>query len=154
ETSRKWLDDERQVLELDSRMRNLRFVLNREERALATNEAKSEKAPNVQAELKTLTDLQAIDEVLIAKLEEEVVDVESLRKQHQLLYFQSQQERELVFREFEHAKLTAIAATFPDRSETALYILGQLLTEGQCLVCGNRAPHAQSEYASRIDAKR
>lgn len=38
ETARKWTEDERAVLELDSRIRNLTNALNREERTLASSE--------------------------------------------------------------------------------------------------------------------
>ncbi len=66
----------------------------------------------------------------------------------------TEQERETRFRELERAKLTAIGARFPDRSETARYILAQLMTEHLCLVCDHIAPKAAADYATRIDHRK
>ncbi len=152
--AKKWTEDERAILELDSRMRNLSAALYREERALATDEFKAEAAVDVHQELQLLGKLQGIDEEQLQRLEDEVVEVETIRQQARLRFLRAEQERESRFRELERAKLTAISARFPDRSETARYILAQLLTENTCLVCEQVAPEAAAGYTARIDGKR
>ncbi|HXR23984.1 MAG TPA: ATP-binding protein [Candidatus Binataceae bacterium] len=73
ETARKWTEDERTILELDSRMRNLSAALFREERALASSEFKAEAGADVRQELETLEKLQGIDqERLVASVVESV----------------------------------------------------------------------------------
>ncbi len=154
ETARKWTEDERAVLEQDSRMRNLSAALFREERALATSEFKAQAGVDVRQELQTLEKLQGIDQERLELLEGEVVEVESERQHARLRLLTAEQERERRFRELERAKLTAIGARFPDRSETARYILAQLMTENSCLVCDHVAPQAAADYSTRIDHKK
>jgi len=154
ETARKWTEDERAVLELDSRMRNLSAALYKEERALASSEFKAVAGVDVRQELQTLEKLQGIDQERLERLEGEVVEVESERQHGRLRVMKAEQERETRFRELERAKLTAIGARFPDRSETARYILAQLMTEHSCLVCDHVAPQAAADYATRIDHKK
>jgi hypothetical protein len=50
-TAKKWTEDEREILELDSRMRNLSAALYREERELAENEVKSDSGIDVRQQL-------------------------------------------------------------------------------------------------------
>ncbi|MEM7701304.1 MAG: ATP-binding protein [Pseudomonadota bacterium] len=59
--AQQWTQDERSILELDSRMRNLRFAVGREERALSEVETKVEKGTDVKEELKALEELQGAD---------------------------------------------------------------------------------------------
>jgi hypothetical protein len=151
--SRQWTLQEREILEIDSRMRNLNAALTREERAMAKNEVKLASSADVRHELQTLEKLQEIDEERQEKLEAEVVDLEAGRDKARLRFLKVEQERESRYRELERAKLLAIAARFPDRSETARFIFAQLLTENKCLVCGNDAPTAAADYASRINHK-
>lgn len=153
-TARKWTEDERAILELDSRMRNLSAALYREERALAGNEIKANVGVDVRQELQTLEKLQTIDQERLERLEGEVVQVESGRQHARLRLLKAEQEREARFREFERARLTAIGTRFPDRSETARYILAQLMTEHTCLVCEHVAPEAATEYGRRIDHRK
>jgi|GEM_PF-6105135 len=82
--ARKWTEDERAILELDSRMRNLSNALSREERALSSNEIKIETGVDVRQELQTLEKLQGIDEERREGLEGEVVEVETGRQQSRL----------------------------------------------------------------------
>ena len=139
------------ILELDSRMRNLNASLTREERALAGNEIKTGTAVPIRSELRTLERLQDIDAERRELLEGQVVEVEARRQRARLRLLKAEQEHETRFRELERSKLMAISARFPDRSETARYILAHLMTEETCLVCENLAPGAAYEYGSRIE---
>lgn len=152
-TAQKWTEDERAILELDSRMRNLTYALTREERALASNERRIANNVDVRRELSSLDNLQKIDRERLERLESEVVEVEAERQRARLRLLNAEQERESRFRELERAKLTAISARFPDRSTTARYILAQLLTENLCLVCDHEAPESAAFYNTRIENK-
>ena len=148
--SKRWTQDKREILELDSRIRNLNAALNREERALAFTDSKVAAGTDVRQELKVLQELQEIDLERRAGLEASILEVENLRQQARLRAMTAEQDHESRFRDLERAKLTAIGARFPDRCETARYILAQLLTENRCLVCDNVAPQAAAEYAARL----
>ena len=151
--ARKWTEDERAILELDSRMRNLSAALSREERALAGNEFKTQAGANIRQQLSQLEELQAVEEQRLEQLNDQVAQVEAHRQGARLRALKEEQEQESRYRELERAKLTSIGARFPGRSETARYILAQLLTERICLVCGTEAPQAATDYAARIDHK-
>lgn len=145
----KWREDERAILEADTRERNLSAALTREGRAMAVNEAKTREGADIRKELETLEGLQKIDEEKLEQLEDEVADLEAQRQRTRARLLKAEQERESAFRNLEKAKLTAIGARFPTHAETARYILGQLLTDDTCLVCGHLAPDAAGSYAAR-----
>lgn len=149
--SRAWTEDERDILELDSRMRNLNAALGREERALAQNEAKAVAEGDIRSELEELAGRQEADTELHERLDDELQEADSTRRQARLRLLKAEQEREARFRGVERAKLAAIETQFPSRSETARYILAQLLSDEVCIVCGSRVPQAAAEYARRIE---
>ncbi|MGE3885474.1 MAG: AAA family ATPase [Vicinamibacterales bacterium] len=151
EPARKWSEDEREILQLDSRARNLSAALTREARALSKSEVKSEQGVDVRRELQTLEKLNEIDDDERARLEDQVAEVDSGRQVARLRFMKAEQEHESRFRELERARLTAISARFPTQSETARYILAQLMTEHRCVVCGHDAPDASVAYMQRIE---
>ncbi len=151
-TAKKWTERERAILELDSRARNLSATLYREEQALALNEKKVETSENVRAELNTLQRLQRNDYKQREKLEVEITDSENIRSAARLRLLKAEQSRDAHFRDLERAKLTAISARFPSHSDTAKYILAQLMTDGDCLACGHHAPTAAKALEKRIRA--
>lgn len=148
--AQRWTEDERSILELDSRMRNLRFAAYREEQAFSEVEDKIEGGAHVREELKTLENLQETDIGRREALEEEFTEYDSQRQASRLRLLRAKQERETRYRAYENAKLRAVEARFPQKSETARYILEQLYAEEDCLVCGNHAPHAVQKMEERI----
>lgn len=150
--AKSWTEDERAILELDSRMRNLRFAAYREEQALTEVETKVRRSADVREELKTLEALQTTDIARREKLDSAFVELDSRRQHARLKLLKTKQERESRYREFERAKLRAVEARFPQRSDTARYILEQLFAESDCLVCGNHVPQAATALEQRIAA--
>lgn len=150
EVAQTWTEDEREILELDSRMRNLRFAAYREEQALTEVETKVRRGVDVREELKTIEALQTTDIARREKLDSAFVELDSRRQYARLRLLKAKQERESRYREFERAKLRAVEARFPQRSDTARYILEQLFTEADCLVCGKHVPQAASLLEQRI----
>jgi hypothetical protein len=146
-----WTETERDILELDSRMRNLRFAAYREEQALSEVETKVRKGADVREELKTLEALQKTDLARRDTLDKSFVELDSRRQTGRLRSLRAKQERESRYREFERAKLRAVEARFPQRSDSARYILEQLFAEADCLVCGNHVPKAVALLEQRID---
>lgn len=145
-----WTEDERAILELDSRMRNLRFAAYREEQALTEVEVKVRRSGDVREELKTLEALQSTDIAEREKFDKAFVELDRRKQAARLALLKSQQERESRYREFERAKLRAVEARFPKKSETARYILEQLFAEADCLACGNHVPKAALLLEERI----
>ena len=148
--ARKWTEDERTILELDSRMRNLRFAVYREEQALTGVETKVRRSADVRLELQTLEKLQSTDVAQREELDQNFVQLDNARQKARLRHLRAQQERENRYRKFEHAKLVAVQSRFPQRSESARYILEHLYAETECLVCGNHVPDAAALLQKRI----
>ena len=149
-TARKWSEWERSILQADSRVRNLSAALYQEEQQLLTNQKKLEASPSIKAELNTLERLQKNDLKKREKIQDELTDADKLRTSLRLRFLKSQQGRDSVFRDLERAKLHAINARFPSHSDTAKYILAQLMTDGECLACENNAPQAAKVLERRI----
>ena len=148
--ARKWTEDERAILELDSRMRNLRFAVYREEQALTEVETRDRHSEDVRQELQTLEQLQSTDIAKREVLDQNFVALDNARHNARLRYFKAQQERESRYRKFERAKLLAVESRFPDKSDSARYILEHLFAEADCLVCGNHVPDAAALLQKRI----
>lgn len=154
ETARKWSEDERTILERDSQARNLSSVVYREEQVFAETQVKVEKGADVRAELKALEGPQLVDTAERERLDSEFVEAEGRRQAARLRMLKAEQERETRYRDLERAKLTAIEARFPTKSDTARYILAQLMTSTDCLVCGSRVPGAAAALQRRIAQER
>lgn len=148
--AQKWTEDERAILELDSRFRNLNSVVSKEMISLAQIEKKVSGSAALQTEIDLIGRLLEIDTQRRDGLLEELTQADDQRQKARLRNLRVEQERESRSREVERAKLTAIEARFPDRSETARYILAQLLTLEDCLVCGNHVPKVAQELEIRI----
>src|SRR5262249_19599220 len=116
DVARKWSEDEREILQLDSRARNLNAALTREQRALSKSEFKSEHGVDVRRELETLEKLVEIDDVKRSALEDQLPEVDSARQTSRLRFMKAEQEHESRFRELERARLAAISARFPTQS--------------------------------------
>jgi hypothetical protein len=153
EVAQQWTQDERAILKLDSEMRNLRNAVGRQERQTTVAQQLMEKGTDIAAELTSLESLQEVDEERRADLDNQLVEAEAARREAFLVKLQSEQERESRYRAVERAKLTAIEARFPERSETARYILSQLMVEAECLVCGNKVPDAARNLEQRLEKK-
>jgi hypothetical protein len=65
----------------------------------------------------------------------------------------AEQDREARYRDLERAQLIAINARFPERSDSSRYILAQLMTEQDCLFCGNHVPDIAAQLESRLETQ-
>ncbi len=88
---------------------------------------------------------------MYTNLLDELQEVDNSRKQARQRVLKSEQEHEAAFRSIERIKFAAIGNQFPGRSETGQYIFAQLLTDQECIVCGNNVPEVEAEYANRIE---
>ena len=154
DVAQRWTDMERSILQADSRMRNLRNVLGKEEQVLAHDLAKKTDAASLRAELQTLEGLQESDRLRLTELEASTADLDQRRQGARLAYLQAKQERETRLRALEHAQLLAIDARFPGQLAVGKYLLLHLLSENTCLVCGTHSPEAAQVYDHRLHSNR
>ena len=148
--SQHWTEREREILELDTRMRNMRAVATAEEKSLAVDDSLAASVPEVREQLRDLERHQRIAEESLGAINSKLPDIEALYEGTNHRYLTLEQERESTYREFERAQLLALNARLPQHSDSARYILAQILSEAECLVCGNNVPDFMDAMLSRI----
>ena len=153
ESARAWTEMERAILETDSRMRNLRNALTREQRSLTRAERRAESGETLRDQLGALEQQQRIDIERLEDLGNITLELDSLRQNARLDFLSAEQDREARLRTFERAKLLALDARFPNQADTAKYILAHLMSENECLACGTTAPEAAAGFLSRLNAR-
>ncbi len=145
-----WLSQERTILELDSRMRNLRAAVSKEEEVASRAAATVETATSTRTELVTLEMLQLQEEERRDALEARMAELDTFRQGLRLELLKVEQQADSHQREYERAKLAVIRASFPKSSDTTAFLLARLLSDRHCLVCGHAAPEeAVTTYTTR-----
>ena len=153
ESARTWTEKERAILETDSRMRNLRAALTREQRSLTQAERRAQSGEPLRDQLGALEQQQRIEVERLENLGNITLELDSLRQGARLDFLSAEQDREERLRTFERAKLLALEARFPNQADTAKYILAHLMSENECLACGATAPEAAAGFLSRLNAR-
>ena len=149
--AQEWTAHERVILTKDSDVRNFQAVVGKEERELTKNVRKSQSATALRAELGSLEGVQENDRQRLQDISAFTADLDNARQQARAAHLEAQQDRESRFRALEEAKLLAIQARFPEVASTGRYILAQLMTDHECLVCGTHNDAAAAAYAERIE---
>ena len=150
ESSQYWREREREILETESDVRNLRVHRTREARSLNQDEALLAGATDIQSELQKLDDDQRSAKESLDEVSSQLLDINVRREDSRLQFLTLQQRRESQYRELENAHLIAVNARLPQASASARYILSHLLTESECLLCGNNAPSIVESMESRM----
>ena len=148
--SASWTDRERNILQADTRVRNLQAVVTREVRALSEEEELAASEPEKRQALRELSQLQEDDSVSLDERTSALADIEEDHENSRLHFLTVEQERESLYRELERAQLLAISSRLPQQSESAQYILAQLLTDSECLACGEHVPDVVRDLHERI----
>ena len=148
--SSEWTQREREVLELDSLVRNLQYGLNKQTNRLNQVVASLSSADEVRQSLSLLVDVQAREQDRLEVLSDELANLASRRAAARLAALTADQDRESAQKTIERLELQAIAASFPDASATARYLLSQILSESTCLACGANVPEFRQELEIRL----
>jgi hypothetical protein len=141
---------EREILELDSDVRNRRWVLRKEERSIARAEGSLQTGDEVRQKLSILQRIQADDQNRLDVLNEELVAAATKRENARVDALTADQAHESAMRNLERLQLREIEAAFPDATEVGKYIVGQILAEEKCLTCGSDVPEFAREVRARI----
>ncbi len=152
--SRDWWNAEREILELDSRMRNLSATLFREEQEERKNLGLSKAAPEVRAQLASKETLLQGALERQAKLIESINELDEARRRHRLDALRAAETSHAAVHELERARLSALEARYPDANESMRYILSRLMTDDVCGVCQTPGRHdRQQQMLHAIDTK-
>ncbi|MEU8010386.1 hypothetical protein [Micromonospora parva] len=150
EESRGWRKREREILELDSTIRNYQYMLGREEKAAAKNERAVGGQAEVRQQLRLLEGLQESELERLADLNERLATATADRQVARVNALTAEQAHESALRDVERLQLHAVEAAFPKATETARYILGHLLADEECLTCGSHVPELAREIQERM----
>ena len=150
ETSRRWVEYERQVISLDSAYRNARVALNRQKKQLDSKERQTVAAPELTAELEQLQGEQIKDQEALETVENQIPDAEGEVAESTLLQLRTDMDFEQVIRDIERAQLIALRLLFPHIDATAEYIIGHLLATSDCLVCESHVPGYAKSLTERL----
>lgn len=130
-----WIRAEREILELDTRMRNLSAALGREEQEERKNDGLSKAAPEVRASLKSKETLHRAAMDRQDKLSQAVQELDDARRRYRLGSLRASEVLHATIHELERARLSAVEARFPSADESMRYIFSRLMTDDVCIVC-------------------
>lgn len=133
-----WTRQERDILSLDSRMRNLQAALRREQKERKKAVQKVQGVSAVKAALtaaeQSLEKLNQRHDELIALVEEG----DDSRQKARLGALRAQSEYDQALRELERARLLAVEAHLPQAEESMQFIFARLMSDETCLACTTR----------------
>ena len=149
-----WTRQERSILGLDSRMRNLQAALHREQRERKKTVAKIQGASNIRSALtaaeSSLEQLNRRHEDLVARVE----SGEDERQKVRLNALRAQNEHDQALRELERARLVAIEAHMPNAEESMRFLYARLMSDETCLACGSHGLSAKRNALALALAER
>ena len=147
-------EGEREVLGLDSNMRNVRYAISTQETELAVSEGAISTESDTKKQFAKLKRAQARDQSKLEQLNEKVLEVTLARDRAQLEAVKAEGDHESALRNLERHQFAAIERAFPSSSDTARYLISQLISEEECLACGSSSPRATATLKGRISAHR
>jgi hypothetical protein len=149
-SSKEWTEAERDIRQRDSDMRNLQNILQKEERRFSQNEEAASSATQIRKELAQLEKSQKKDQRQLSGLQDELAEIAASKEDARLKALMAEDEYESAFRDLERRQLAAIAGAFPSSSDTARYLMAQLISDEECLACGAHSPRTATELRKRI----
>jgi DNA-directed RNA polymerase subunit RPC12/RpoP len=127
------------------------YTLNKEERIVGKGETALVRAPEVRQQLDILGEAQTKEQELLDGLNDRLVDANSEREGARLAHLRAEQAVESARRSRERLELRVIEHAFPTGSETARYIIAQLVAEEICLTCSTVVPDYAIELHRRLE---
>lgn len=150
--SAEWAARERDVLELDSRVRNLQNALNREEGVERRARAKAKQGQAVAERLAEL-DGQLKDHLMqLAAANDAIPAADEARQRARLRALTFDQEHDAARRDLEQRQLARIAAAFPSGDETGRYLVSRLVSTETCQTCGTLVPELAAKLTSLVES--
>jgi energy-coupling factor transporter ATP-binding protein EcfA2 len=141
---------EKRILSTDSRARNTRATLAAEERKLEQQEKALSTLPVQQAELEELLATREDSERESEELRERSAALDAVRADVRLTLLRAREHRTSLANELESIRFQQIRDAFPTSSETAAYLLTQILAEDKCSACGTQVPDFRAALEERL----
>lgn len=144
-SAQEWTKQERVILELDSRMRNLQAAVRKEQKAQTKTAAQIQNASLVRNTLNAAEASLAKLEARYDELENRVEKGDEDRQRARLRLLRAQNEHDKAVRELERARLIAIEAHLPNADQSMQFLFARLISDDNCLACGSSGVHIKRE---------
>ncbi|MGJ4916058.1 AAA family ATPase [Bradyrhizobium oligotrophicum] len=147
ERATEYAEAQQDVISRDSAVRNANSVLSRLQGQLAAAKTRAKTIEGVEAERRLLTREANVIRDQVEKAAHNRLQADKERQSARLDRLKATEVRESIVRELERIKLDSLGSLLGPSQETLRYVVGQLLAEHRCLVCGTDP----SPAASQID---
>lgn len=148
--AQEWWTAEREILALDTRMRNLHAALSREEREEREAQHKSKAAPEIRAELASQETLLQATVERQTQLVESIEELDEARRRHRLDALRAAETLHAATHELEWARLSAVEARYPSADQSMRYIFSRLMSDDVCGVC--KTPGREEKRQQMLNA--
>lgn len=149
-----WAARERQVLELDSRVRNLQNALNREEGAERRTRVKVKEGKGVAERIAALEEELSVGLARLTAANDALPAADEARQRARLRALTFDQEHDAARRDLERLQLRYIAEAFPSGDETGRYLVARLISTETCQTCGTNVPEYATQLVAAVNASR
>jgi hypothetical protein len=142
---------EREVLELDSQVRNDHAALTRLQKRIEADEVSQGEEESVRARIRSIAPLLEQD---VRRKEEMLADVDALDERRRELRRELLAAEDLAGRieeELEETRLRIVYSHFPGKAETAKYLISLLMSDGLCAVCSTENPGLAKTLNERVN---
>jgi len=129
---------QQEVIAADSAVRNTQYVLQRQEKHQKQAARHAKQIVDAEAERRLLaTEAAALNEKLETAASERL-KTDNSRHRARLDRLRAAESREHIVRDLEQIKMRALGEALGPSKETLKYILGHIVSDGECLVCGTK----------------
>lgn len=132
----KYAEAQQSVISADSAVRNTHSLITRHERELTQIASRVQRISNAEAELRVKSAESAVLREKLSKLSSVRADADGDRQRARLDRLRSEDIKQKTSRGLEQTKWEALSRWLKPTDESAHYILGLLLAEKRCLICG------------------
>jgi energy-coupling factor transporter ATP-binding protein EcfA2 len=124
------------VVSRDSAVRNTQSVMNRHKGQIKAARSHAKNIKDAEAERRVLSKQASVLREKIDQLAQARLQADKERQAGRLDRLKAAEARESIIRELERIKLDALGSLLGPSQQTLRYIVGQMLSEHRCLVCG------------------
>lgn len=147
--SGEWSERFREILESDSYVRNLTYIVNKEAKRAARSEKAVGSLPEIRQQLSLLSEQQQYEESRLSEASENLAPLSADKKTARLHVLRTEQALETMRRSLDRLELLEVHRAFPTGQETAQYLVSHIVTSGRCLTCSSEVPGLADKFRQR-----
>ncbi|MFC7334431.1 AAA family ATPase [Rhodocista pekingensis] len=141
---------QQELISADSALRNAQSLISRQQKNKAKATRRAGLVPKAEAEMRVKSAQVSALRERLESLAAVRVEADAERRRGRLDKLKAIEVRDSYARELERLKLNAVSHWLSPDKDTARYIIGQLLSEDLCLVCGTHPAPVKETVEKRI----